>query len=62
MPIIFDEARHVDKMLVSGFQTNNTKFELQLLANFYREKGYDDKFIEENYMTFLKCMHTIIIE
>lgn len=54
MPIIFDEARHVDKMLVGGFQTNNTKFELQLLANFYREKGYDDKSIEEKLHDFSK--------
>lgn len=46
MPIIFDEYKHAEKMLYNGTMTNNTKFELQLLANYYRALGYIDSEIE----------------
>lgn len=46
MPIIFDEVNHVEKMLDNGFQTNNNKFELQLLANYFRLHNFSDSDIE----------------
>ena len=37
--IIFDEYRHAEKMLSSGFQTSRSnKFELQILATYSRER------------------------
>lgn len=55
MPIIFDEYEHVKRMLKNGFQTTtNTKFELQLLATYLREDGYNDREIENELHTFLK--------
>lgn len=54
MSIIFDEVKHVEKMLVNGIQTNNTKFELQLLANYYKAEGQADNEIEDNLHIFCK--------
>lgn len=54
MPIIFDENKHVEKMLDNGFQTNNNKFELQLLATYLRSDGYGDKEIENRLHGFCK--------
>ena len=54
MPIIFDEYKHVNKMLENGFLTNNNKFELQLLANFLREYNYSDNEIENTLHRFCK--------
>lgn len=54
MSIIFDEYKHVEEMMLNGIQTNNSKFELQLLANYYRQQNYDDKFIEEKLHEFCK--------
>lgn len=54
MPIIFDEYKHAEKMIRCGFQTNNTKFELQLLANYFRENGVVDAEIEEKLHSFAK--------
>lgn len=55
MPIIFDERKHVRKMLYKGFLTaSNNKFEMQLLANYYRELGHSDKEIEIELHDFCK--------
>lgn len=55
MSIIFDEKKHVEDMLAgSGFQINNTKFELQLLATYYRELGLDDAEIDDELHSFCK--------
>ena len=53
--IIFDEYRHAEKMLSSGFQTNRSgKFELQILATYFREQGLNDKEIENELHAFCK--------
>ena len=53
--IIFDEYRHAEKMLSSGFQTSRSnKFELQILATYFRERGLDDKEIENELHAFCK--------
>lgn len=53
--IIFDEYKHAEKMLLSGFQTNRSgKFELQLLATYFREQGLNDKEIENELHAFCK--------
>lgn len=54
MSIIFDEENHVRKMLKNGIQTSNTKFEIQLLANYYRTITDDDNEIETNLHSFCK--------
>lgn len=54
MPIIFDEVNHVEKMLDNGFQTNNNKFELQLLANYFRLHNFSDSDIEIELHNFCK--------
>lgn len=55
MSIIFDEEKHVLFMLDNGFQTSrNNKFEIQLLANYYRMQGLDKLEIEEKIHSFCK--------
>lgn len=54
MPIIFDEKKHVEKMLRSRFLTNNVKFEMQLFATYFRELGYCDKEIEDSLHSYCK--------
>lgn len=53
--IIFDEYKHAEKMLLSGFQTSKSnKFELQILATYFREQGMKNKEIEESLKKFCK--------
>ena len=48
MPIIFDEKKHAQEVIKNGTQTiRNKNFELQLVANYLREEGYSDAYIEE---------------
>ncbi len=48
MPIIFDEIKHAQEVIKNGTQTvRNKNFELQLVANYLREEGYPDNYIEE---------------
>ena len=47
MSIIFNEREHAKKVMEKGFQTSRSKnFEMQLVANYLREQGYEDKDIE----------------
>lgn len=47
MPIIFNEREHAKEILRYGTQTTQNKvFELQLVASYLREQGYNDKQIE----------------
>ena len=47
MSIIFNEREHAKKVIEKGIQTPRNKGrELQLVANYLREQGYNDKQIE----------------
>lgn len=52
--IIFDELEYVKEILRTGIQTKHINFEIQLIANYYREQGYEDKQIEEELHKFCK--------
>lgn len=55
MAIIFDEYKHVEKILNKGLETKrNNKFELQLIATYFREMGQSDSEIAENLHLFCK--------
>lgn len=48
MPIIFDEEEHAKEVLKRGTKTaRNKTFELQIVANYLRDQGCDDKEIEK---------------
>lgn len=52
--MIFDEYEHAEKMLKNGFLQSTMKLrELQILANYFRYAGMEDKAIEENLHVFL---------
>lgn len=55
MPIIFNEREHAKKVLKEGLKTSRNKdFELQLVASYLREQGYNDKELEEELHLFCK--------
>lgn len=54
MSIILDEYKHVENILQNGIQTNNSKFEVQLLATYLRENGANEKEMENKLHEFCK--------
>lgn len=56
MSIIFNEREHARKILKEGLKTSRNKdFELQLVASYLREQGYNDKKLEEELHLFCKA-------